>query len=230
MAAHKIALEELLILALNVARCNSYEALMDEHTPCARCGAANQIDSRFCARCGAPIQRAVENSSGRPLAKLTSSQRRTTWDNKHYVLYAVVTVVIIAAFWSIPYAFRQSDYANTITTYYLSEGDSIVKPFEHTSVFGADAYVGTVGKNLTIANETIFPRSSDTDAHRFQQTVVNQLEAQGFVTLHTVAGTWLGVTNSSEVGVAALTDGNSPTGNSAVLVVQTPLSAGPTTS
>ncbi|MFZ0011785.1 MAG: zinc ribbon domain-containing protein [Halobacteriota archaeon] len=203
---------------------------MTENTRCTQCGATNPTDSRFCERCGAQIHPVAENSPVQSSEQLTSSQPPPKRLNRRYMVYAVVAIVVVAAVASIPYFFRQTDYTNQITTYYQGLGFSIVKPFEHTTVFGADAYVGTVGKNLTIANETIFPRSSDTDAESFQQTVVNRFELQGFVTLHTVAGVWYGVTNNSEVGVSALFDGGSPTGNPAVLVMQMPLSAGPATS
>ena len=212
---------------------------MQENKRCNRCGATNPLDSRFCERCGAPIDGMAEQPSAQSTAPLTSSQPPSKRWNRRYVIYAVVGVLVLATvaasilYFSAPQP-SSTDYTSKITSYFQGGGSSVVKPFEKTTAFGADAYVGVVGSNLTLYNETVIPRSSDTDAQSFQKTVVYQLESQGFVELHTVAGVWYGVpsnvSNFTEVAVAALSNGGSPTGSPAVLVTQTPPVAAPATS
>jgi predicted nucleic acid-binding Zn ribbon protein len=206
---------------------------MDENKRCTQCGAANPVDSRFCAQCGAPIQHAAEDTSKESSEPLRRAQPSPKW--RRYLIIAVVAVVVVAAVAAIPYIFPPpSDYSSQITTFYQGvaanvTGVSVVTPFVKTTVFGADAYVGAIEMNKTLVNITVFPRATASDALSFQKTVVYQYEVERAVGLNVTVSangtvTWSGATSNGEGYIVyAFVDSNGPVGGPAVVVWQRPV-------
>jgi hypothetical protein len=200
---------------------------MNGERRCPQCGVTNRPEARFCERCGGSIPDAAQAS---PLRSTETSPQPRRRFNRRYAVYVVVGLIVIAVIASLPWLWPRPDFTSQITGYFISDNYKIVTPFQHTTLNGADAYVGSasfVGNKshaTILENIQVFPKSSETDAQSLEQTLSHQFESQGFVEMSSTPGiSWSGVSNDSTVGLAVVLANNSPTGAPAVLVLQTAL-------